>query len=83
MSEDIEAFRYFGGESLSRGRWLSRDKVADPINQLSLPPGNTAESIKTWIIPRGTGIIEGPAASMFGRSGGANQIFVPDASILR
>ena len=58
--------------------------LSDPVNQLALPPGNTAEKVASWIVPKGTQVLQGIAEQNFGRpgSGGAFQIFLPDPSVL-
>jgi hypothetical protein len=44
---------------------------------LSLPPGNTAQSVVQMRVPQGTTIFEGAAGPNFGQLGGGNQVFIP------
>jgi hypothetical protein len=83
LTDDLVVFRNFGGEADTRGRWLVSAMPANPRKDLALPPGNTAEDVSTWIIPKGTEIIVGPAAPLNGLPGGAEQIYVSDPFVLK
>lgn len=84
LADDLKVYRYFDGTvSDPRGRWLTDVRLNDPVNELALPPGNTASNIAEWTLPRGTQVLRGPVAPNFGRPGGAIQIYLPDPSVLR
>jgi hypothetical protein len=82
LKEDLVVKRYYGGTADPRGRWVTTEELTDPINQLALPPGNTAINVSSWTIPKGTEVLKGQAAPNFGRLGGAEQIFVPNLNKL-
>ncbi|WP_029688868.1 glycohydrolase toxin TNT-related protein [Thermoanaerobacter sp. A7A] len=83
LDSDTLAYRYYGGNSNPRGQWLTTELLKDPVNQLALPPGNKAENIQQWIIPKGTKVLKGTVAPHWGKLGGAPQIFIPDPKILK
>jgi hypothetical protein len=56
-------YRYYGGDSRPSSSWFTPYQVDNPIAELALPPGNTAEHMDTVTLPRGTRIIEGTVAS--------------------
>jgi hypothetical protein len=82
LEQDLVVYRYYGGAADPRGRWVTTQPLTDPVNQLALPPGSTAENVTTWVIPKGTQVLQGEVAPNFGRTGGANQIYIPDKSVL-
>ena len=83
LEQDLVVYRYYGGAADPRGRWVTTEILTDPINQLALPPGSTAENFTTWIIPKGTEVLKGTVAPNFGRTGRAVQIYLPDSGVLR
>jgi hypothetical protein len=83
LDKDLTVYRYSGGIANPRGRWVTTGLLSDPVNQLALPPGSTAENITQWIIPKNTEVLNGTAAPNFGRIGKAVQIYVPDSSVLK
>ncbi len=50
---------------------------------LALPSGNTCKYIDTYLIPKGTQILEGTVALNFGQPGGGYQYYVPDPSVVK
>jgi len=82
LDKDLAVYRYYGGAANPRGRWVTTSPLDDPINQLALPPGSTAENMTKWVIPKGTEVFEGTVAPNFGRPGGAPQIYLPNPNVL-
>jgi hypothetical protein len=87
LQQDVVAYRYSGGTSGARGRFLTTsqtvEKIGSPVTAqraLNLPVGATAEQLNAFVIPRGTTIYYGRVA---GGGERATQIFIQDASILR
>jgi hypothetical protein len=84
LADDLRVVRYSGGKAGPVGRWLTEAPVRDPMRDLALKPGtNTASYLDTWIIPKGTTVVRSPVAPLHGMPGGATQVFVPDANVLR
>jgi len=79
----LVVYRYYGGASEPRGKWVTKKLLTDPVNQLALPPGSTTEKVKQWVIPKDTEVLIGTVAPNFGKPGGAPQIYVPDPSVLK
>jgi RHS repeat-associated protein len=87
LKNNVTAYRYSGGKSLARGRWLTTRQTVGRINtkglnvakELALPKGATAENLTTFTIPKGAKIYTGRIAG-----GGlkATQIFIENASLL-
>ncbi|MCL2493138.1 MAG: TNT domain-containing protein, partial [Clostridiales bacterium] len=78
LDEDKVVYRYYGGKAGASSYWVSPTKVKDPIADLALPPGNTAENMDQVILPKGTKVLEGTVAPNFGQPGGGYQYYVPD-----
>jgi hypothetical protein len=70
-------YRYYSGTPQS-SRWYTPYQVDNPVAELALPPGNTAEHMDTVTLPRGTRIIEGTVAPQWdwGQPGGGYQYYV-------
>lgn len=83
LQDDLVVYRYSGGVANPRGRWVTTEQLSDPVNQLALPPGSTAENVTKWVIPKGTEVFKGTVAPNFGKQGGAAQIYLPDPSVLK
>jgi len=87
LSSDVTGYRYYGGKSLARGRWLTTRQTVSRINtkglsaakELALPKGATAEKLTTWTIPKGTKIYIGRIA---GGGSKATQIFIENSGFL-
>ena len=82
LKQDTIVYRYHGGTSNSTSYWYTPYQYSNPIEDLALPPGNTYQHLDTFIIPKGTQILEGTVAPNFGHNGGGYQFFVPDPSKL-
>lgn len=83
LKQDTQVNRYYGGESKPQGRWVTKEKVSEPVNDLALPPGSTAEKCAIWTIPKGTTVLTGSVAPRWGHKGGASQVYLTDASVLK
>ena len=87
LQSDVRAYRYSGGTVDPGGRFLTtRTTVArigageaTPGQALNLSPGNTAERLSTFIIPKGTQVFIG---GVQGGAPWAKQIFVADSRVL-
>ena len=82
LTQDKTVYRYHGGTSTGTSYWYTPNQTANPAADLALPPGNTYQYMDTYIIPKGTTIIEGTVAPNFGQPGGGYQYFVPDPSVI-
>ena len=78
LTQDTTAYRYYGGDSSVSSYWVTPNKVANPISELSLPLGNTAQYVDSIVIPKGITILEGTVAPNFGQLGGGYQFYVPN-----
>ena len=78
LTQDTTVYRYYGGDSAASSYWVTPNKVANPISELALPPGNTAQYVDTIVLPKGTTILEGTVAPNFGQPGGGYQYYVPN-----
>ncbi len=92
LTEDVTVYRYWGRGSGETGSpWYSFDSSMSPVeaqSSLALPISNTATEVSTFVIPKGTTIVIGKAASQvatpkFGpyAIGGGIQIYLPDPSV--
>jgi len=79
LTEDTIVYRYYGGISAASSFWYTPNQTSNPIKDLALPPGNTAQFVDTTIIPKGTTLLEGTVAPNFGQTdnGGGYQYYVP------
>jgi len=59
LTQDTTVYRHYGGDSSSSSYWVTPNKVANPISELALPSGNTAQYVDSIILPKGTKILEG------------------------
>ena len=82
LTQDTLVYRYHGGDSSGLSYWYTPKLTSNPAADLALPPGNTYQYINTYIIPKGTTILEGTVAPNFGQPGGGYQYYVPDPSIV-
>ena len=83
LSRDKVAYRYHGGDSQAKSYWYTPYKTSNPASALALPKGNTYSHIDSYIIPKGTFILEGTVAPNFGQSGGGYQYYVSNPSVVR
>ncbi|MGH8550763.1 MAG: RHS repeat-associated core domain-containing protein, partial [Methylococcales bacterium] len=77
--------RFFGGEALERGRFLTPTfpSSGGARNALALPPGNSATNLRAFQLAPGTRFFQGTVAPNFGQTGGGVQVFVPTLEGLR
>jgi RHS repeat-associated protein len=78
---DTVMFRVWGGEAGKVGGWLTPTAPANrltAIQDLALPPANSAQWVSGVTVPAGTRIQSGTAAAAFGQAGGAPQVLLLD-----
>ena len=83
LEENILVYRYAASPSAGPGNWWTTTRFAtatDAIEELALPASNTAQYVYQAVIPKGTLILVGEAAPLFGRAGGAVQVFVANVN---
>ena len=83
LKKDTVVYRYHGGTSSGKSYWYTPNQTNNPAADLALPQGNTYEYMDTYIIPKGTTIIEGTVAPNFGQPGGGYQFYVPDPNVVK
>jgi hypothetical protein len=83
LEKDLTVYRYHGGVKEPRGRFVTETPTKSPKDDLALPAENPATQVAQFVIPKGTKVVRGPAATLNGRPGGGNQIFLPDSGVLR
>jgi hypothetical protein len=74
-------YRVWGDEAGQVGGWLSPtapNSTLSAIQDLALPPGNSAEFSSQVLVPAGTRYQIGTAASAFGQAGGGSQVLLLD-----
>ncbi len=78
LKADTTVYRTWGGKSAELGSWVSPNNYgANARGVLSLPASNTMTNTSTFIIPKGTTVLTGKAAPMFGQIGGGVQWWIP------
>ena len=82
LTEDTTFYRVYGSDSGQVGRYMSRTPQNGTMQSqmdLALDPqwGNTATSVTTETVPKGTIIYEGIAAPQGNFLGGGNQVYIP------
>ncbi|MBQ8527924.1 MAG: glycohydrolase toxin TNT-related protein, partial [Lachnospiraceae bacterium] len=82
LKQDMTVYRYHGGGSKGVSYWVTPNQTANPAADLALPRGNTYQYMDTYVIPKGTTILEGTVAPNFGQPGGGYQYYVPNPSVL-
>ena len=82
LEQDVTVYRYHGGSSQGTSYWYTPNQTSNPAADLALPQGNTYQYMDTYIIPRGTTILEGTVAPNFGQPGGGYQFYVPNPSVV-
>lgn len=82
LEQDTTVYRYYGGSSQGTSYWYTPNQTSNPAADLALPQGNTYQYMDTYVIPKGTTILEGTVAPNFGQPGGGYQYYVPDPSVL-
>ena len=86
LQSNVRAYRYSGGVSPAKGSWLTTrqtvSQIATPANAqklLNLPSGATAETLNTFVIPKGTTLYMGRVA---GGGAKATQVFIENPNLL-
>ena len=82
LKQDMTVYRYHGGGSKGVSYWVTPNQTANPAADLAFPRGNTYQYMDTYVIPKGTTILEGTVAPNFGQPGGGYQYYVPNPSVL-
>ena len=82
LTQDTTVYRYHGGTSSSKSYWYTPNQTSNPAADLALPQGNTYQYMDTYIIPKGTTILEGSVAPNFGQPGGGYQFYIPDPTVV-
>lgn len=82
LSKDVVVYRYSGGESATKSYWYAPNQTSNSAADLKLPPGNSYEQLNSYIILKGSTILEGTVAPNFGQLGGGYQYYIPDPSIV-
>jgi hypothetical protein len=82
LTEDTTFYRVYGGNAGQVGSYMSRTPQNGTMQSqmdLALNPqwGNTATSVTTVTVPKGTIIYEGFAALQGNLLGGGNQVYIP------
>jgi hypothetical protein len=60
------------------GQWWSTTlypSASQAVQELALPPANTAQYVYSTVVPAGTQVLVGEAAPLFGQFGGAVQVY--------
>lgn len=75
-------YRYHGGTSTGKSYWYTPKTTSNPAAGLALPSGNTYKYVDTYVITKGTTILEGTVAPNFGQPGGGYQYYVPNPPVV-
>jgi len=54
LTKDTTVYRYYGGNSQASSTWVTPNKVTNPVSELALPAGNTAQYVDKILLPAGT-----------------------------
>lgn len=77
LKADTTVYRTWGGTTQELGHWVSPNNYgSNARNLLSLPAGNTTANMSFFLLPKGTNVLVGKAAPLFGQSGGGVQWWV-------
>lgn len=77
LKADTTIYRTWGGASGKYGHWVSPKNYGSSARKLlALPPGNTTAYTSKFVLSRGTTVLSGKAASLFGQTGGGIQWWV-------
>ncbi|MBB6214118.1 hypothetical protein HNQ80_000187 [Anaerosolibacter carboniphilus] len=82
LADDVTVYRYHGGTSSGKSYWYTPNQTLNPGADLALPSGNTYQYMDTYVIPKGTTILEGTVAPNFGQPGGGYQFYVPNPTVV-
>lgn len=69
LTQNSTVYRYYGGDSAPSSYWVTPNKVSNPISELALPPGNTAQYADTIVLKKGMTVLEGTVDRNFGQAG--------------
>lgn len=77
LKADTTVYRTWGGDSREIGHWVSPNNYGSSArNLLSLPASNTMTNTSTFLLPKGTTVLTGEAAPLFGQTGGGVQWWI-------
>ena len=77
LKTDTTVYRTWGGTTQELGHWGSPNNYGSSArNLLSLPTGNTMTNTSSFLLPKGTTVMAGKAAPLFGQSGGGVQWWI-------
>ena len=77
LKTDTTVYRTWGGTTQELGHWVSPNNYGSSArNLLSLPTGNTMTNASSFLLPKGTTVLAGKAALLFGQSGGGVQWWI-------
>ncbi len=77
LKTDTTVYRTWGGTTQELGHWVSPNNYGSSArNLLSLPTGNTMTNTSSFLLPKGTTVLAGKAAPLFGQSGGGVQWWI-------
>lgn len=77
LNSNTTAYRTWGGTSGKFGHWISPKNYGSAArSMLSLPPGNTAVNTSQFLISKGSTVLSGKAAALFGQTGGGIQWWI-------
>ena len=77
LKTDTTVYRTWGGTTQELGHWVSPNNYGSSArNLLSLPAGNTMAHTSSFLLPKGTTVLAGKAAPLFGQSGGGVQWWI-------
>ena len=74
---DTTVYRTWGGSSPEYGHWITPKNYGSAArSMLSLPAGNSASNTSTFLITKGSSVLKGKAAALFGQAGGGIQWWI-------
>ena len=77
LKVDTPVYRTWGGGTQELGHWVSPNNYgASARSVLSLPSCNTATNTSSFLLPKGTTVLAGEAAPLFGQMGGGIQWWI-------
>ena len=77
LKTDTTVYRTWGGTTQELGHWVSPNNYGSSArNLLSLPASNTMAHTSSFLLPKGTTVLAGKAAPLFGQSGGGVQWWI-------
>ncbi|MGN0819002.1 MAG: RHS repeat-associated core domain-containing protein [Christensenellaceae bacterium] len=77
LNSNTIAYRTWGGASGQYGHWISPKNYGSAVrSMLSLPQGNTAVNTSQFLISKGSTVLSGKAAALFGQTGGGIQWWI-------